>query len=86
MKHVPEVLDECETSFWEIFGRASGLAVQEFQMEDAEIGLLTTGTISTTAREVVRRRREAGEKIGLVKLKLYPALSRKRESAPPVLR
>lgn len=71
MRHVPHVLDECEIAFWEVFGHHPGGPLQAFGMEDAELALLTTGTISTTAREVVRRRRQAGEKIGLLKLKLF---------------
>jgi len=39
--------------------------------DDAELVLITSGTIASTAREVVRRRRAAGEKIGFIKIKLY---------------
>ena len=41
------------------------------EVEDAETILVATGTIATTAREVVRRRRAAGEKVGLIKIKLF---------------
>lgn len=71
MKRVPEVYDECRAAFEETFGRDPGAAVQTFDTDDADVVIVASGTIATTAREVVRRRRETGEKIGLVKLKMY---------------
>ena len=71
MKRVPEVYQECRENFLEVFGRDPGDVIQMFATDDAELILVASGTIATTAREVVRRRREAGEKIGLVKLKMF---------------
>ncbi|MDJ0910270.1 MAG: hypothetical protein QNI99_13815 [Woeseiaceae bacterium] len=71
MKRVPDVYRECRTAFEDCFGRDPGGAVQTFETDDAEVILVATGTMATTAREVVRKRRDAGEKIGLVKLKMY---------------
>ena len=71
MKRVPEVYDECRTAFEDTFGRDPGAAVQTFDTYDADVVLVASGTMATTAREVVRKRRQAGEKIGLVKLKMY---------------
>ena len=71
MRRVPQVFDECRETFTELLGRDPGDALQCFHTEDAELILLATGTIATTVREVVRRRRETGEKIGLVKLKMF---------------
>jgi pyruvate/2-oxoacid:ferredoxin oxidoreductase alpha subunit len=71
MKRVPEVYDECRTAFEDTFGRDPGAAVQTFDTYDADVVLVASGTMATTVREVVRKRRQAGEKIGLVKLKMY---------------
>ena len=71
MKRVPNVYQECRQSFTEIFGRDPGDMIQTFETDDAELVLVASGTIATTAREVVRQRRNAGEKIGLVKLKMF---------------
>ncbi len=71
MQRVPDVYQECRTVFEETFGRDPGGAVQPFDTDDAETVIVASGTMATTAREVVRRRREAGEKVGLVKLKMY---------------
>ena len=69
MKRVPDVYQECRTAE-ESFGRDPGDAVQAFGTEDAELILVAGGTMATTARSR-QRRRDAGEKIGLVKLKMY---------------
>ena len=71
MKRVPAVYQECRESFKEVFGRDPGDVIQTFAMDDADVVLVVSGTMATTAREVVRKRRAAGEKIGLVKLKMF---------------
>ena len=71
MKRVPSVYQECRQSFTEVIGRDPGDMIQTFGTEDAEVILIVSGTMATTAREVVRRRRAGGEKIGLVKVKMF---------------
>ncbi len=71
MKRVPEVYEECRRSFTETFGRDPGDVIQAVDTEDADLVLVASGTMATTARDVVRRRRESGEKIGLVKIKMF---------------
>ena len=71
MERVPAVLEQSRGEFTEVFGRDPGGAIQTFEVEDAETILVASGTIATTARELVRRRREAGIKLGLIKIKLY---------------
>jgi len=71
MKRVPDVYQECRQSFTEAFGRDPGDVIQTIGTDDAEMVLVATGTMATTAREVVRKRRAAGEKVGLVKLKMF---------------
>lgn len=63
-------LEEVEEEFASIFGRRYG-AVEAVHCEDAEIVFLTTGTITSTTRLVVQRLREQGEKVGLLKLRLF---------------
>ena len=71
MKSVPDVYQECRQSFEEVFGRDPGDMLQTFEVDDADLVLIASGTIATTAREVVRRRRADGEKVGLVKIKMF---------------
>ncbi len=71
MARVPEVFEECREAFDSVFGRQVGGAVECFETEDAERILIASGTIATTAREVVRRHRARGERVGLIKVKLF---------------
>jgi len=71
MKRVPDVYGECRSAFEEIFGHDPGAAVQTYATDDADVVLVASSTMATTAREVVKKRREAGEKIGLAKIKMY---------------
>ena len=68
---VKEVYEEHRATFREIFGRDVGGFIEPFEVEGAEAVLVTSGTITTTAREVVRERRAKGDPIGLVKVKAY---------------
>jgi pyruvate/2-oxoacid:ferredoxin oxidoreductase alpha subunit len=70
-ERVSTVFEESRYAFIEGFGRDPGDAVQALFTEDAEQVLVASGTIATTAREVVRARRQAGEKIGLIKIKMF---------------
>lgn len=40
-------------------------------MEDAEVALITMGTVTSTSREVVEDLRKAGRKVGIVKLRFF---------------
>ncbi len=71
MERVPAVYDECRRSFETIFGRDPGGAISAFETEDAETVLVTSSTIASTARQAVAERRARGEKIGLVKMKMF---------------
>ncbi|MGC8992705.1 MAG: transketolase C-terminal domain-containing protein, partial [Thermoplasmata archaeon] len=54
----------------ELFGREYK-KVTGFMNEDAEILLVTMGSMTGTAREAVRKLREKGEKVGLIKLTVF---------------
>jgi pyruvate/2-oxoacid:ferredoxin oxidoreductase alpha subunit len=51
-------------------GRGSG-GLETYRAADADLLLVTSGTIASTAREVVDARRDAGERVGMVKVKLF---------------
>jgi len=69
MGEVPRALEEIEEEWEARFGRRHG-AVETYRVEDAEIALVTSGTITSTARDVVDACRARGEKVGLVKIKM----------------
>lgn len=71
MTRVPAEYERCRAEFRDSFGRDPGGRIETFGTEDADTILVTTGTISSTAREVIRDRRAAGERIGLVKIRMF---------------
>ncbi|HQL54108.1 MAG: pyruvate ferredoxin oxidoreductase [Phycisphaerae bacterium] len=71
MERVPEVLAEAIDEFEKIFGRRPhGLLSAEYT-EDADTVVIACNTMARTLRRVVKRRREKGEKIGMIKAKLF---------------
>lgn len=64
------VLDAIEDDYEKLFGRRYG-AVEAVQCDDADIILVTSGTVTSTSRLVVRQLREKGEKVGLLKMKAF---------------
>ncbi len=85
MRRVPEVFEECRHAFTEVFGRDTGPAIECFATDDAERVVIASGSIATTVREVVKQRRARGERVGLIKMKLYRPFpeARLREACAP---
>ena len=69
MQEVPEVIREVEEEFFSRFGRRYGMA-EEYRCEGAEAVIVTVGSMTGTAREVVDRMREKGLPVGLLKLRV----------------
>jgi len=69
-----KVMEDVDKQFVRSFGRGYGL-VEAVETEDAELVLVTTGTITSTARVVLARLREKGLKIGLVKIRVFRPFS-----------
>lgn len=63
-----EAVDE---AFGEQFGRRWGGLVVPHRLEDAEVVLVTLGALTTTAKAVADSYREAGERVGVLKLRAY---------------
>ncbi len=69
MQNALRVIDEVDKEFWESFGRSYGGAVDTYKCEDAETVIVTIGAMTGDAREAVDRAREAGIKVGLLKVR-----------------
>lgn len=70
MEEAARVFDRVDAEWRERFGRGYG-AVECYRTEDAEVLLVTSGTITSTARHVVNERRAKGQKVGLMKVKMF---------------
>ena len=70
MDRVLDRFGQMEVEFAEIFGRKHG-AIEAMRCRDAEIILITAGTTASTCRHVINDLRAKGEKVGLLKLKMF---------------
>jgi pyruvate/2-oxoacid:ferredoxin oxidoreductase alpha subunit len=70
MDRVLDRFGQMETEFAAIFGRKHG-ALEAMRCRDAEIILITAGTTASTCRHVINHLRAKGEKVGLLKLKMF---------------
>ncbi len=70
LQQVPQALAAIEGDWQRMFGRSYG-AVEAYRAEGAELLLVTSGSVTSTARAVVDARRAAGEAIGLLKVKMF---------------
>lgn len=71
MERVPAVYEECRAAFEGVFGRKPGGVLDAYRTEDADTVLVASATIALTARRVVDCRRAAGEKVGMVKMRMF---------------
>ena len=70
MEEAARRYDQIEKEFKSIFGRSYG-PVEAIDCEDAEIIIVTTGTVTSTCRQVLTELRAQGQKVGLFKLKMF---------------
>ncbi len=66
-----KVIQEINDEFAKVFGRNYGGLIDTYKMEDAEAALITMGTVTSTARQVIDELRQEGKKVGLVKLRFF---------------
>jgi pyruvate/2-oxoacid:ferredoxin oxidoreductase alpha subunit len=65
-----DVMEEVDEDFERVFGRGYGL-IETVDTADADLVLVTTGTITSTARAALARLREKGYKVGLLKIRVF---------------
>jgi len=71
MQQVPPVLEEHRKSFQEVFGREICGALSAYRTEDADRILVASGTLSITLRDVIDAWRAKGEKVGMIRIKMF---------------
>ena len=70
MEQVPDRFVKVEEEFEAIFGRKYG-PVEAVECDDAKIIMVVTGTAASTCRHVISDLRLKGEKVGMLKLKMF---------------
>jgi pyruvate/2-oxoacid:ferredoxin oxidoreductase alpha subunit len=69
MEEALEKFAQADEEFEELFGRRYGL-IEPYRADDADLILVTSGTVTSTAREVIDELQAEGRKIGLLKVRL----------------
>jgi pyruvate/2-oxoacid:ferredoxin oxidoreductase alpha subunit len=63
--------EQIDGEFNEIFGRSYGGLIEEYRMDDADVVLVGSGSMCGTIKTVIDEKREAGIKVGLLKIRMY---------------
>jgi pyruvate/2-oxoacid:ferredoxin oxidoreductase alpha subunit len=77
MEQAIPVLEEARDEFENIFGRRPAGALETFNTEDADTIVVACNTMARTLHNVVTERRARGEKIGMIRTKLFRPFPRK---------
>ncbi len=70
MKHVEQVVLDVAEEFKKLSGREYGL-FEAYRMEDAERAVVMIGSAAGMTKDAIDRLREKGEKVGLLKIRLF---------------
>jgi pyruvate/2-oxoacid:ferredoxin oxidoreductase alpha subunit len=66
-----KIIEQTDNQFGKLFGRTYGGLVEEYNMEKCDAVLLTMGSLTGTAKDVIDELQSEGKKIGLIKLKCF---------------
>ena len=70
MKNAKQVILDVAKDFEKMTGRKYGL-FEEYKMEDAEVAIICMNSTAGTTKAVVNKLREQGQKVGLLKLRVF---------------
>jgi len=71
IRRVPAVLEEHRAEFRKVFGRDVAGALESYRTEDADRIFVASGSISTTLKDLIDEWRAKGEKVGMIRIKLF---------------
>lgn len=69
MLQAKQVINQTDAEFGRLFGRSYGGLIDKYRLDDAELALVTLGSVTGTARVAVDLARDSGLKVGLLKLR-----------------
>ena len=70
MEGALDVVKDADAQFSKTFGRKYGL-VEPYMCDDADMIVVTSGTVSSTTRYTIERMRDEGVKVGMLKVKVF---------------
>ena len=65
------IQEKAGKEFGELFGRDYSQPVESYRLDDADEALVVVGSLCGTAKEAVDQMRDAGRKVGLLKIRTY---------------
>jgi phenylglyoxylate dehydrogenase alpha subunit len=65
------VIEEVHEEWAQRFGRRYAPLVEDYRMEDAEFAIMTLGSMSGAGKDAIDEARDAGKKVGLIKIKTF---------------
>jgi len=65
-----DIIERVQEEFYEKFGRKLEI-LEGYKTDDADVVLITLGSMTGTAKHVVNKMREEGKKVGLVKMTVF---------------
>ncbi len=68
-----KIIEKVEKEYGDKFGRYYGL-IEKYKLDDAEYAIVVMGSTAGTAKEAVDSMREKGEKVGLLRIRVYRPL------------
>ena len=71
MQNALKVIAEVQEEYGTHFGRGYAPLVEQYRMEDAEIALMNIGSMTGAAKDAVDEARQAGSKVGIIKVKTF---------------
>lgn len=71
MDRVPAVYAECQDVFEEVLGRRPPDRVVPYRMEDADVVLVSMGTLASTVRDAVDAARKRGVRVGALRVRMF---------------
>lgn len=71
MERSKDKFDAIDGEFADVFGRSYGGQLEEYRTDDADMVLVGSGSMCGTIKSVIDDQREKGNRIGLVKIRMY---------------
>ena len=78
MERAKAKFDQIDREYGDFFGRYYGGQIEEYKTEDADVVLVASGSAAGTAKTVIDEQIEKGNKVGLVKIRMYRPFPREK--------
>jgi len=66
-----ETIKEVSSEFAKVFGRESGGFIKTYKLEEADVAIVSMGSVVGTIKELIDQLEEAGKKVGLLQICSY---------------